>query len=229
MTENKAEDQIKEPEVVEPKVEASQDEASEAEKFNEAQSKAAQSNADRSNAEQSETDNEQDSDVASAQQQHHESAEIEVVEKSAFDALQAKADEYQQRFLRAQADLENFRRRTRMEQAEAAKYGALSLIEQLLPVIDNFERAMATSDENKDYDALMKGIEMIYNQMLHALEQEGLQPIEAVGEKFDPQFHQAVMQVDSEDHEEGIVVEELQKGYILKERVLRPSMVKVSK
>lgn len=163
-----------------------------------------------------------------AEQQAH-TEQIEVVEKSAFDALQEKADEYQQRFLRAQADFENFRRRTRLEKEEAAKYRASDLIEQLLPVLDNFERAMASSQETKDFDALLKGIEIVYRQILQALEQEGLKHIEAEGEPFNPEFHEAVVQVDSEEHGEGIVVEEIQKGYILKDKVLRASMVKVSK
>jgi len=139
------------------------------------------------------------------------------------------ADENYQRFLRAQADFENFRRRARQEKEEFTKYASAKLIEQLLPVVDNFERALAASKDNKDYDALIKGVDMIYRQLEQALAAEGLAPIESVGKPFNPEFHQAIMQVESEEHEEGIVVEELMKGYMLKEKVLRPAMVKVSK
>lgn len=173
----------------------------------------------------------QNENGASAEGEHEQPVEssTDYVEKAAFDALQEKAEETMQRLLRAQADLDNFRRRTRQEKAEAAKYGALSLIQNLLPVLDNFERALVSTENNDDFAALKQGIEMVYRQLLQALEQEGLKVIEAIGEPFNPEFHQAVMQVESEEHEEGIVVEEMQKGYILADRVVRASMVKVSK
>lgn len=138
------------------------------------------------------------------------------------------ADENYQRYLRTQADFDNFRRRSRQEKEDFAKYASAKLIEQLLPIVDNFERALAASKENRDHDALLKGVDMIYRQLEGVLAQEGLKPIEAVGQPFNPEFHQAVMQVQSEEHEEGVVLEEMQKGYILKDKVLRPSMVKVS-
>lgn len=142
--------------------------------------------------------------------------------------LRAQVDELQNKLLRAQADFDNFRRRARQEKEEFAKYASQKLLEQLIPVFDNFERAVSASKENQDLDSLAKGIDMIYRQMSQVLEQEGVKPIEAVGQPFNPEFHQAVMQVESEEHEEGIIVEELQKGYMLKEKVIRPSMVKVS-
>lgn len=138
------------------------------------------------------------------------------------------ADENYQRFLRTQADFDNFRRRTQKEKEEFAKYASLKLIEQLLPVVDNFERALAASKDNKDYDSLAKGVDMIFRQLDQVLTSEGLQPMQTVGTPFNPEFHQAIMQVESEEHEEGIVVEEVQKGYLLKDKVLRPAMVKVS-
>lgn len=176
---------------------------------------------------------EQDSDQTEAVDNNEEEQiasepELEYVEKSKFEEVQQKADENYQRFLRAQADLDNFRRRTRSDKEEAAKYASMKLIEQLLPVIDNFERALASSQSNADYDSLVKGIEMISRQISQAVEQEGLKAIEAVGQPFNPDFHEAIMQVESEEHEEGIIVEEVQKGYMLKDRVLRPTMVKVS-
>lgn len=186
---------------------------------------------EQNNAEAVETAEDVQQDETIEEQAEHEShtEQTEVVDKSAFDALQEKADEYQQRFLRAQADFENFRRRTRIEKEEAAKYRSIALIEQLLPVLDNFERAIASSEETKDFEGLLKGIEIVYRQIFQALEQEGLEHIVAEGEPFNPEFHEAVMQVDSEEHGEGVVVEEIQKGYILKDKVLRASMVKVSK
>jgi molecular chaperone GrpE len=146
-----------------------------------------------------------------------------------LDALRRQAEEAQERYLRTQADFDNFRRRSRVEKEDFAKYASSKLVEQLLPVLDNFERAVAASKDSKDLDSLLKGIDMIQRQLGQTLEQEGLKAMEAVGEAFNPEFHQAVMQVESDEHEEGIVVEELQKGYVFKDKVLRPAMVKVSK
>lgn len=145
-----------------------------------------------------------------------------------LEELRKEADEHYQRFLRTQADFDNFRRRSRLEKEDFAKYASMKLIEQLLPVVDNFERAISTSKESQDFASLVKGIEMTFRQLDQVLNQEGLAPIEAVGQPFNPELHQAVMQVESDEHEDGTVVEELQKGYMLKEKVLRPSMVKVS-
>jgi Molecular chaperone GrpE (heat shock protein) len=145
-----------------------------------------------------------------------------------YAELAKQVEDYQQRYLRAQADFDNFRRRTMKEKEELGQYASMKLIGQLLPVVDNFERAVAAAAGNKDYDSLAKGVDMIFRQLAQTLEQEGLKPINAVGEPFNPEYHQAIMQVESEEHEEGIVVEEVQKGYMLKDRVLRPAMVKVS-
>ncbi|MEK8129403.1 nucleotide exchange factor GrpE [Paenibacillus filicis] len=145
-----------------------------------------------------------------------------------IDEAKKQAEEHYQRLLRTQADFDNFRRRTQKEKEETAKYGSLKVIEQLLPVVDNFERALSASKDNKDYDALAKGIDMIFRQLDQVLAAEGLRPMEAVGTPFNPEYHQAIMQVESEEHEEGIVVEEIQKGYLLKDKVLRAAMVKVS-
>lgn len=143
--------------------------------------------------------------------------------------LKQTAEENYQRYLRAQADFDNFRRRSRQEKEEFAKYASQKLIEGLLPIVDNFERAMNASREQQDYESLAKGVEMIVRQMNQLLEQEGVTPIEAVGKPFNPEHHQAIMQVSAEEGvESGIVVEELQKGYMLKDKVIRPSMVKVS-
>lgn len=146
-----------------------------------------------------------------------------------LEALRKQAEENQEKYLRTQADFDNFRRRSRIEKEEFAKYASSKLVEQLLPVLDNFERAVAASKDSRDFESLMKGIEMTQRQLGQVLEQEGLEAMNAAGAPFNPEYHQAVMQVESEEHEEGVVVEELQKGYMFKDKILRPAMVKVSK
>lgn len=142
--------------------------------------------------------------------------------------LQAELQDAQERILRAQADFDNFRRRTRQDKEDLAKYASSKVITGILPVMDNFERAIAVSKEAQDFDSLFKGVEMIFRQMEQVLEQEDVTAMDTVGQPFNPEFHQAIMQVDSDEHEEGIIVEEVMKGYVLKDKVLRPAMVKVS-
>lgn len=142
--------------------------------------------------------------------------------------LQIQLDEAGQKLLRVQADYDNFRRRTLKEKEELAKYASSKLVESLLPTVDNFDRAIAASAANQDYDALAKGVDMIFRQLMGTMEAEGLVLMNAVGQPFNPEYHQAVMTVETDEYEEGIVVEELQKGYMLKDKVIRPAMVKVS-
>ncbi|MFY0517254.1 nucleotide exchange factor GrpE [Lysinibacillus sp. UGB7] len=142
--------------------------------------------------------------------------------------LQAKLDDEENRHLRLRADFDNIRRRQQVEREAAEKYRAQNLLTELLPVLDNFERALqieATSDEAA---SIVKGIDMVYRSLIEATEKEGLQVIKAEGEQFDPNIHQAVMQEQDSKKETGVVVRELQKGYILKDRVLRPTMVSVN-
>jgi molecular chaperone GrpE len=149
--------------------------------------------------------------------------EIDVV-----TALQQQADENHNRYLRAQADFDNFRRRTLKEKEELAQYASLKLVGQLLPVLDNFQRALQTGGEGAESGSFAKGVDMIYRQLSQVLETEGLKPMEVVGQPFDPELHQAIMQVESEEYEAGTVVEVIQPGYRLKDKVIRPAMVKVS-
>ena len=142
--------------------------------------------------------------------------------------LESQIEEFRNRLLRSQADFDNYRRRTQREKEEMAKYASAELIARLLPVLDNFERAIGAAKSSGDFEALAKGVDMIHRQLLQVLEQEGLKPMETVGQPFNPEIHEAVMRVESDEHEEGIIVEELQRGYILKDRVIRPAMVKVS-
>ena len=138
------------------------------------------------------------------------------------------AEENQNKMLRALADMENLRKRVRKEQEDLQKYASQKLVEELLPVLDNFERALAADKETMTVDSLLKGVDMVYRQMTQVFEKEGLQVIEAKGKPFDPNVHQAVMQTQDPDLESGVVVEELQKGYLFKDRVIRPTMVKVN-
>ncbi|KAI7258352.1 hypothetical protein KC345_g10575 [Hortaea werneckii] len=145
-----------------------------------------------------------------------------------YKKLQELADEHQARALRVQADFDNFRRRTQKEKEELAQYATSRLVTELLPVLDNFERALATAPASADSEAFTKGVNMIFRQLDGVLKSQGLTAMESVGQPFNPEYHQAIMQVESEEHEEGIVTEEVQKGYLLKDKVLRPAMVKVS-
>lgn len=144
------------------------------------------------------------------------------------EELKAKIEEAENRILRLQADYENSRRRAKLDLAATEKYKSQSLITGLLPAIDNFERALQIEADNEQTNSVLQGVEMVYRSLLDALKAEGAEQIEAVGKEFDPNLHQAIMQVEDANFESNIVVEELQKGYILKDRVIRPSMVKVN-
>lgn len=184
------------------------------------------------NREHAEMDNENTATQADTDASSTEEGNVEVLDashlKSEVQRLQTLADDYQQRSLRTQADFDNFRKRTQKEKEDFAKYASSKLITELLPIIDNFERAISAAGDIADNDSFAKGVGMIFRQLEGVLKAEGLEPMEAVGQPFNPEFHQAIMQVESDEHEEGIVVEEVQKGYKLKDRVLRPAMVKVS-
>lgn len=153
--------------------------------------------------------------------------QIEELQKLAEEHKQ-KAEENYELYLRARADVENTRRRSRNEKEQALKYAYVPLLESLLPVLDNFERALIAAQDSKE-KTLKEGVEMVYRHFLQVLSEAGLSVIEAEGKPFDPHFHNAVMQVESKEVESGIVVEELQTGYCYLDRVIRPTMVKVSK
>lgn len=140
-----------------------------------------------------------------------------------------QADDYYARLQRLQAEFDNFRKRSQKEREDTLKYASEQVIVTMLPILDNLERAVSSSQSSQDFNAFSQGVEMILKQMKTGLEKEGLAPIEAVGQTFDPKLHDAVLQVDSEEYPDNTVVEELQRGYYLKDKVLRPSMVKVSR
>ena len=150
--------------------------------------------------------------------------EIEAL-KGQVDGLNKDLQEKKDRLLRLQADFDNFRRRSAKEREEISAVVTQNFCKDMLPLLDNFERAMAA--ETKDVEAFQKGVEMIFTQFQEILNKNGLEHIEAVGQKFDPNFHQAVMRVEDPEKEDDTVAQELQKGYMVKGRVIRPSMVQV--
>jgi len=131
--------------------------------------------------------------------------------------------------LRVYAEFENFRRRKEEEVANARKYASEEIIKQLLQIYDNFERAVDTSKSSRNFDSLLEGVQLIIRQMKELMEKEGVTEIQAEGAPFDPNLHQAVMKVDNDELPDETIVEVLQKGYKLKDKVIRPSMVKVSR
>ena len=147
-------------------------------------------------------------------------------EEGFADALEAQLKEKNDRILRLQADFENFRRRTAKEKEELAAVITQNMLGDLLPLLDNFERAMAV--EQTDGEAFRKGVEMIFTQLKEVLNKNGLEHIEAEGQPFDPNVHQAVMRVENPDVSDGTVTQVLQKGYRAKGRVIRPAMVQVA-
>ena len=143
-------------------------------------------------------------------------------------ALEAKLEEEANRYLRLQADYDNSRRRAKIDMEAAQTYRAQSLVMDLLPSIDNLERALKIEVVGEQTQSLYTGVEMVYRGLLDALKKEGVEVIESVGKEFDPHLHQAVMQEAVDGTEPNIVIDEFQKGYTLKDRVIRPAMVKVS-
>lgn len=147
--------------------------------------------------------------------------------KKKKDKKDEQIEELTDRVKRQMAEFENFRKRTEKEKTQMFDMGAKTIIEKILPVVDNFERGFqAVEDEDKD-DAFVKGMDMVYKQLMTELANAGVTPIEAVGKEFNPDFHNAVMQVESEEFESGIVAAEFQKGYMYKDSVVRHSMVSV--
>ena len=143
------------------------------------------------------------------------------------DALKEKVEELEDRVKRQMAEFENFRKRTEKEKTAMFETGAKSVIEKILPVVDNFERGLASVPEEEKDGAIAQGMQMIYKQLMTELENLDVKPIPAVGEEFNPEFHNAVMQTQSEEFESGVIAQELQKGYTYRDSVVRHSMVAV--
>ncbi len=142
-------------------------------------------------------------------------------------AYKEQIEQLEDKVKRQLAEFENFRNRTEKEKHSMFEVGAKSVIEKMLPVVDNFERGLATVPEDKKEDPFVDGMNRIYKQLLTELENIGVKPIQAVGQEFDPNFHNAVMQVESEEYESGVVAQELMKGYTYRDSVVRHSMVAV--
>jgi molecular chaperone GrpE len=155
------------------------------------------------------------------QDQQQEDAQPDPLEE-----LRRERDAVQDRLLRTAAEFDNYRKRMDRERRDLAEYTAGEVMTELLPIVDNLERALLAAAPD---DPLRKGVELIHRQMLDVLRKRGVKPIEALGADFDPNFHQAVIHEESTQHREGEVMEELQRGYVVGDRLIRPAMVKVAK
>ncbi|NME04284.1 nucleotide exchange factor GrpE [Psychrobacillus sp. BL-248-WT-3] len=155
-----------------------------------------------------------------------EATEVEEVDE--LTLLKQQLEEEQDRTVRLRADFENYKRRVQKDKEADYKYRAQSLLSDLLPVLDNLERALAVEATSEEAISLTKGVDMVYRSLVAAVEKEGLESVESEGKPFDPNLHHAVMQEKDESQDSGIVLQELQKGYKLKDRILRPAMVKVN-
>lgn len=169
-------------------------------------------------------------EVSEADEEIEATEEKEVKEKKKNkkeDALNEKIAELEDRVMRQMAEFENFRRRTEKEKNMMFETGAKSVVEKILPVVDNFERGLAVIPEEEKGKGFAEGMAMVYKQLMSELEKLEVKPIEAVGTEFNPEFHNAVMQVESDEFESGVVAQELQKGYLYRDSVVRHSMVAV--
>ena len=184
--------------------------------------------------EQEETPKEDGNEAEASEEKESSGAQDEEKKKGLFNKkekknpLQEKVDELNDKVMRQMAEFENFRKRTDKEKSQQFELGQSNVLEKLLPIVDNFERGLAAVPEEDKDGAFADGMNKIYKQLVKQLEDLGVTPIEAVGKEFDPNLHNAVMQVESEEYESGIVAQELQKGYMFHDTVLRHSMVGVS-
>ena len=162
-----------------------------------------------------------------------EAVKLAEVEEDAIaadlDKARAEAEGYLDDLRRLQADFDNYRKRTLREQTARAASASQALVSRLLPVLDNFELAVSAAEQSRDFDRMLKGVEMVFGELREVLEGEGLVKIEAEGKPFDPERHEAVIAVEQEDIEPGMVVDTVRTGYELRGKVLRPAMVKVAK
>ena len=147
--------------------------------------------------------------------------------KKKKDKKDEQIEDLNDRLKRQMAEFDNFRKRTEKEKTQMFDMGARTIIEKILPVVDNFERGLAAVPEDEKENAFVDGMDKIYKQLLTELDAAGVKPIEAVGREFDPEFHNAVMQTESDEYESGVIAQELQKGYMYKDTVVRHSMVAV--
>ena len=180
-----------------------------------------------------------DTDVKEAESEDEASADADakadeksdekkgLFKKKKKDKKDEQIEELNDRLKRQMAEFENFRKRSEKEKSQMFDMGAKTIVEKILPVIDNFERGLAAVPDDKKDDPFITGMDKVYKQMLTELDAVGVKPIECVGQEFDPDFHNAVMQVENDELESGTVAQELQKGYMYKDSVVRHSMVSV--
>ena len=172
-----------------------------------------------------------DTDVNEAKSEDEASADADekkgLFKKKKKDKKDEQIEELNDRLKRQMAEFENFRKRSEKEKSQMFDMGAKTIVEKILPVIDNFERGLAAVPDDKKDDPFITGMDKVYKQMLTELDAAGVKPIECVGQEFDPDFHNAVMQVENDELESGTVAQELQKGYMYKDSVVRHSMVSV--
>ena len=183
---------------------------------------------------ETESDDDASTDAeAKAEAKADEKADDKSDEKKGLFKKKKKDKKYEQieelndRLKRQMAEFENFRKRSEKEKSQMFDMGAKTIVEKILPVIDNFERGLAAVPDDKKDDPFITGMDKVYKQMLTELDAAGVKPIECVGQEFDPDFHNAVMQVENDELESGTVAQELQKGYMYKDSVVRHSMVSV--
>ncbi len=149
--------------------------------------------------------------------------------RQSLEAVRAERDELKDRFLRLAAETENYKKRSEREKAEFLKRSNQALVKELLPVLDNLERALEAAGQNQEQKGLLEGLELTRQELWKVLERHGLERVEALGQTFDPEYHEAMMQQEDPEVEENTVLQELQKGYLFQGRLLRPAMVVVSK
>ena len=179
-------------------------------------------------AEEAYVDGEEDEEVEEVEESENKDTKKLFGRKNKKEKKDEKIEELTDRLTRQMAEFDNFRKRTEKEKSQMYEIGARDIIEKILPVVDNFERGIAAIPEEEKSSPFAEGIEKIYKQFMSTLEEVGVKPIEAVGQEFNPDFHNAVMHVEDEEMEENVIIEEFQKGYTYRESVVRHSMVKVA-
>nr|WP_263313131.1 nucleotide exchange factor GrpE [Mammaliicoccus sp. Marseille-Q6498] len=171
-----------------------------------------------------ENSTEEESNVEETEQEE----KIVEIPEAELELLKEKATQEEEKYLRLYAEFENYKRRMKQESSIMKEYQAQNVLTSVLPALDNMDRALKQEGDSEDYLTFKKGVQMVYDDLLKSLKDNGLEEIQSQNQKFDPNVHQAVMQDNNPDFESGVVTEELQRGYKLKDRVLRPAMVKVN-
>ena len=220
MTEMSKEDMVKEA-VEEAKAKAAEEAGQDASEEETAED-AADTEDSAEQAEESESDTDEGKEDSKAEKKKF------FGKKNKKDKKDEKIDELTDRLTRQMAEFDNFRKRTEKEKSQMYEIGAKDIIEKILPIVDNFERGLASMPEEEKATPFAEGMEKIYKQLMTTLESIDVKPIEAVGKEFNPDFHNAVMHVEDEELDENIIVEEFQKGYTYRDSVVRHSMVKVA-